>query len=62
MEASYGSIANYAVLGGEESLVRQIKSSIHLPLVERKLEKHDEKDIDSLLEEVYGFLCYRIEI
>jgi len=62
MEAKYGIIAKYAVMGGEESLVRQIKDSIHLPLVERKMEKHDEKDIDSLLEEVYGFTCYRIEI
>ena len=62
MEAKYGSIARYAVLGGEENLVRQIKNSIHLPLVERKMERHDEKDIDSLLEEVYGFICYRMEI
>ena len=26
------------------------------------LEMHDEKQLDSLLEEVYGFTCYRIEI
>lgn len=62
LEARYGSIAKYAVLGGEESLMRQIKTSIHLPLVERKMERHDEKDIDSLLDEVYGFVCYRMEI
>ena len=37
-------------------------TSIGLPLVERRLEQHDEKDLDSLLEEVYGFTCYRIEI
>jgi hypothetical protein len=58
----YGTIVKYAVLGGDESLIRQITPSIGLPLVERRLEPHDEKELDSLLEEVYGFTCYRIEI
>jgi hypothetical protein len=30
--------------------------------VERRLKRHDEKDPDSLLREVYGFTCYRIDI
>jgi hypothetical protein len=58
----YGTIAKYAVLGGDESLIRQIAPSISMPVVERRLEPHDEKRLDSLLEEVYGFTCYRIEI
>ncbi len=58
----YGTIVKYAVLGGDESLIRQIAPSIGLPLVERRLEPHDEKHLDSLLEGVYGFTCYRIEI
>ena len=62
LESKYGSIVKYAVLGGEESLVRQIAPNIRLPLVEKRLEQHDEKDLDSLLEEVYLFTCYRIEI
>ncbi|MDD5736441.1 MAG: Vms1/Ankzf1 family peptidyl-tRNA hydrolase [Methanothrix soehngenii] len=62
LESKYGSIVKYAVLGGEEGLIRQIAPSIGLPLVERRLKQHDEKDPDSLLGEVYGFTCYRIEI
>jgi len=60
--AKYGTIVKYAILSGDESLTRQIKPSIGLPVVERRLETHDEKQLDSLLEEVYGFTCYRIEI
>ena len=60
--AKYGTIVKYAILSGDESLTRQIKPSIGLPIVERRLETHDEKQLDSLLEEVYGFTCYRIEI
>jgi predicted RNase H-like nuclease (RuvC/YqgF family) len=58
----YGTIAKYAVLGGDESLIRQIAPSVSLPVIERRLEPHDEKELDLLLEEVYGFTCYRIEI
>ena len=58
----YGTIVKYAILSGDESLTRQIKPSIGLPIVERRLETHDEKQLDSLLDEVYGFTCYRIEI
>jgi hypothetical protein len=60
--AKYGTIVKYAILSGDESLTRQIKPSIGLPIVERRLEPHDEKQLDSLLQEVYGFTCYRIEI
>ena len=62
LESKYGTIVKYAILSGDESLIRQIKPSIGLPTVERRLEPHDEKQLDSLLEEVYGFTCYRIEI
>jgi hypothetical protein len=58
----YISLVKYAVLAGEESLIRQIAPGIDLPLVERRLPRHDEKDTKALLEEVYGFVCYRIEI
>ncbi len=60
--AKYGTIVKYAVLSGDESLIKQIKPAIGLPIVERRLEPHDEKQLNSLLEEVYGFTCYRIEI
>jgi hypothetical protein len=62
LTGKYGTIVKYAILSGDESLLRQIKPSIGLPIVERRLETHDEKQLDSLLEEVYGFTCYRIEI
>ena len=62
LQSKYGSIVKYAVLGGEEGLIRQIAPSISLPLVERRLKRHDEKYPDSLLREVYGFKCYRIDI
>jgi hypothetical protein len=60
--AKYGTIVKYAILSGDESLIKQIKPAIGLPIVERRLEPHDEKQLNLLLEEVYGFTCYRIEI
>ncbi len=58
----YKSLLKYAVLSGEESLIRQIAPAIGLPLVERTLPLHDERKTKELLEEVYGFTCYRIDI
>jgi len=58
----YKTLLKYAVLSGEESLIRQIAPAIDLPVVERRLERHDERKTKELLEEVYGFTCYRIEI
>ena len=58
----YKTLLKYAVLSGEESLIRQIAPAIDLPVVERRLERHDDRKTKELLEEVYGFTCYRIEI
>jgi len=58
----YKTLLKYAVLSGDESLIRQIAPGIGLPVVERRLEWHDERKTKALLEEVYGFSCYRIEI
>lgn len=58
----YKTLLKYAVLSGEESLIRQIAPAIDLPAVERRLEWHDDRKTKELLEEVYGFTCYRIEI
>ena len=58
----YKTLLKYAVLSGEESLIRQIAPAINLPVVERRLERHDDRKTKELLEEVYGFTCYRIEI
>jgi len=57
----YKTLLKYAVLSGEESIIRQIVPGIDLPVVERRLERHDERKTKALLEEVYGFTCYRIE-
>ena len=62
LEGKYKSLVKYAVLAGEDSLVRQIAPFIGLPLIEKKLQRHDENKLDMLLEEVYGFTCYRLEI
>ncbi|MCX6677713.1 MAG: Vms1/Ankzf1 family peptidyl-tRNA hydrolase [Methanothrix sp.] len=60
--SKYKTLLKYAVLSGEESLIRQIAPGIGLPVVERSLPRHDERKIEDFLEEVYGFSCYRIEI
>jgi len=57
----YKSLLKYAVLSGEDNLIRQIAPGIDLPMVERRLERHDGRKTKALLEEVYGFTCYRIE-
>jgi hypothetical protein len=54
-------VVKYAVLGGDLSLMKQIAPALGLPVVERRLDRHDEKRLDRLLDEVYGFKCYRIE-
>lgn len=58
----YKTLLKYAVLSGEESLIRQIAPAIDLPVVERRLEGHYERKTKELLEEVYGFTCYRIDV
>ena len=62
MLGRYKPVLHYAVLSGEESLVRQIASSIDLPLLERKLSRIDSRETNLLLDEVYGFVCYRMDI
>ncbi len=59
MSVRFRSIAKYAVIGGDHDLLRMISPSLDLPVVERKLERHDERRSDKLLEEVYSFYCYR---
>jgi hypothetical protein len=58
----YKTLLKYAVLSGDESLIRQIAPAIDLPLVERTLARHEERKTKELLEEVYGFTCYRLDI
>lgn len=58
----YKTLLKYAVLSGDESLIRQIAPAIDLPQVERTLARHEERKTKELLEEIYGFSCYRIDI
>ena len=62
MLGRYKPVLHYAVLSGEESLVRQIASFVDLPLVERRLSRIDSRETNLLLDEVYGFVCYRMDI
>ena len=59
MAVRFRSLARYAVIGGDPVLLRMILPTLDLPVVERKLERHDERRPDKLLEEVYSFYCYR---
>ena len=60
MKQKYGSISKFAVLGGDAFLLKQIAPEVGLPIVERKLERHNERRPDLLLSQVYGFNCYRV--
>lgn len=62
MMVKYKPLLHYAVLSGEESLVRQMASFVDLPLVGRALPRIDSKETNLLLDEVYGFVCYRMDI
>ena len=62
MLGRYKPLLHYAVISGEESLLRQIAPSIDLPLVERKLSRIDSRETNLLLDQVYGFVCYRMDI
>ena len=56
----YRSVVRFAICGGDESLLKQIIPAIDLPVIERRLERHNERTSEGLLEEVYGFTCYHI--
>lgn len=58
----YRALLKHVVVSGDEGLIRQISPGIGLPVVERRLERHDEHNIKALLDEVYGFVFYRIEV
>lgn len=60
LKGKYGSVVKLTVLGGDQSILKQIAPAVSLPVVERRLERHDEKRLDRLRDEVYGFTCYRI--
>jgi len=55
----YGPLAKVVVVGGDLAIIKQIIPAIKLPVVERRLERHDSKHPEGLLEDVYGFTCYR---
>ena len=59
LKIKYGTIVKFAVMAGDANLLKQISASIDLPKVERRLERHDEKQLSRLLDETYGFTCYR---
>ena len=60
LKRKYGPVVKLAVLGGDQSLLKQIMPAVGLPVVERRLERHDEKRLDKLRDDVYGFTCYRV--
>jgi peptide subunit release factor 1 (eRF1) len=60
LKRKYGSVVKLAVIGGDQSLLKQIMPGIGLPAVERRLERHDEKRLDKLMDDVYGFTCYHV--
>ncbi len=62
MMVKYKPLLSYVLLSGEEGLLRQIASFIDLPMVERALPRIDPRETDLILDEVYGFVCYRIDI
>jgi hypothetical protein len=60
LKSKYGPAVRFAVLGGDASILKQISPAVGLPIVERRLERHDERRIERLLDEVYSFTRYRV--
>lgn len=60
LNKKYSSVARYVVMGGDPVLLKRIPSVSGLPVVARRLERHDEKRPEQLLQDVYSFRCYRI--
>jgi hypothetical protein len=58
----YRTLLKYAVVSGDEGLIRQIAPAIDLPPVERNLSRQEGRKTKELLDEVYGFSCYRIDV
>jgi hypothetical protein len=59
LKIKYSTVVKFAVMTGDTNLLKQISTAIDLPKVERRLERHDEKQLSRLLDETYGFTCYR---
>ena len=60
LKRKYGSVVKLTVIGGDQPILKQIASAVGLPIVERRLERHDEKRLDKLRDDVYGFTCHRV--
>ncbi len=58
----YKTLPKCVVVSGDEGLIRQIAPAIGLPMVERKLSRLEGRKTKELLQEVYGFSCYRIDV
>jgi hypothetical protein len=59
MEEKYRPVLKYAVLSGDQALLKQISPGIKLPIIERKIERHDDRQVREILEELYQFTIYR---
>jgi len=56
---SYRSLLVYAVVSGDPVLTKQIISILDIPVIEAKIGRFESKRIDQVLDEIYGFVCYR---
>jgi Actinobacteria/chloroflexi VLRF1 release factor len=57
---NYRLIAKMVVVGGDPILINQVLPFIDLPVIEKRFEKYDEKELDHLLDDIYSFACYRL--
>lgn len=55
----YGPVLKYAVISGDQALLKQISPGIKIPIIERSIERHDERPSREIIEDLYKFTVYR---
>ena len=56
----YAPLVKYAVLSGEPELIRHLHQCFRLPVIRARLGKHDERNPERTLEELYTFTLFRM--
>ncbi len=59
LEEKYGAVLKYAVLSGDQALLKQIAPKANLPVVEKRIDRHEGGQTREILENLYQFSIYR---
>jgi len=56
----YAPLVKYLAVSGETDLIRYVNQCVSLPVIQARLSKHDERNPEKTLEELYTYTLFRM--